>query len=393
MILTDLKCKTAKPKEKAYILSDGEGMYLEVMPTGGRYWRLKYRFHGKQKRIALGSYPEVSLLEARDRRRDHRDRLKKGEDPLAIRYEEKKLARYKAAQTFQAVAEEWHAHHYDTWSRRHADQILHRLKRDVFTQIGSRLVSDLNAPMVLACLQRIEGRKAHEMAKRAMQMIGQVMRYAVVTGRAERDFTIDLKGSLKRYNKGHYAAISVDELPQLVKAINRNDTRIFRQTLLATKLMMLTFVRTNELIQAKWTEFDLEKGEWHIPAERMKMRRPHFVPLSRQSLVILHELKELNGKRQFILPSIPRPEKPMSNATILKALDLLGYKNKMTGHGFRALAMSSIKEKLGYRHEVIDRQLSHEPENAIDRAYDRAQFIQERIRMMQEWADYIDSLA
>jgi len=231
------------------------------------------------------------------------------------------------------------------------------------------------------------------MARRVLQIMGQVMRYAVITERAERDITVDLKGALKRYKKGHYAAISSDQLPDLIKAINQNDARLFKQTILAIKLLMLTFVRTGELINATWDEFDLKNAVWTIPAERMKMRVAHVVPLSKQVMAILNELRSLYGTTGYILPSVVRSNKPISNVTVLKALERLGYKGQMTGHGFRALAMSTIKEHLGYRHEVVDRQLAHQPRNKIDAAYDRAQFLPDRKKMMQEWSDYIDKMA
>ena len=228
----------------------------------------------------------------------------------------------------------------------------------------------ITPPHIYACLQKIEERGAHEMARRALQMCGQVFRYAVVTGRVETDMTRDLKGSLKKFKRGHFASIEVDELPALVKKINNNDKRLFKQTTLTLKMMLLTFVRTNELIEATWDEFNFEKAVWNIPAERMKMREPHVVPLAKQTLEILQELKEMNSNRKFVFPSIFRPHKHTSDGTILSALKRLGYQNKMTGHGFRSLAMSTIKEKLGYQHEVVDRQLAHLPRSKIDRAYD-----------------------
>lgn len=254
-------------------------------------------------------------------------------------------------------------------------------------------MSELTVQQILACLQIVEDRGKNDLAKRVLQMIGQVMRYAVITGRAERDLTPDLKGALKKYKKGHYAAIDADQLPDLLRAIEKNDARLFQQTVQALKLILLTFVRTSELINATWDEFDLEKAIWNILAERMKMRLPHIVPLSRQVITILNELKEAYGGEGYILPSVIRSDRPISNNTILKALGRLGYAKTMTGHGFRALAMSTIKERLHYRHEVVDRQLAHLPRNRIDQAYDRAMFIPDRITMMQDWADYLDLLA
>ena len=393
MSLSDTVCRNAKAKEKPYKLFDSGGLYLEVSPTGQRYWRLKYRIFNKEKRIALGIYPATSLVEAREEREKAKKLIKNHIDPSAERQEQKRIACLKATETFQKVAEDWHKHHYDSWSKKHADNILHRMKMDVFPRIGHYPISKLSAPVILSCLQKIEERGAQELARRALQMCGQVFRYAVVTGRAERDITPDLRGSLKKANKSHFAAIEIDELPKLLKKLHINERRLFRQTILLIRMMLLTFVRTSELIEATWDEINLEKAEWVIPAERMKMRKAHIVPLSEQVLSIIRELKEMNGNRHFIFPSIVKPLKPMSNGTILMALDRMGYRNKMTGHGFRALAMSTIKEKLGYQHEVVDRQLAHAPVSSVDRAYDRAKFLPQRKQMMQDWADYIDALS
>ncbi len=393
MKLTVLKCKNAKPLDKPYKLFDGGGLYLEVLPNGGRYWRLKYRVRGKEKCIALGVYPAVSLQEAREKREKEKKLLQEGFDPMLARREKKQLATFEANQTFELVAKEWHTARYERWTSRHADNILRRLELDVFPEIGSIPITMLSAPHVIACLQKIEKRDAHEMARRASQVCGQVLRYAVQTGRIKHNFIPDLKGALVGRQSVPFAAIEPDEIPALLKALNTNDARLFGQTILATKLMLLTFVRTSELIEAKWDEINFEKAEWIIPAERMKMRRLHVVPLSRQAVKLFEEQRKRSGKRDHVFPSIPRPRKPMSNATILKGLERIGYKGRMTGHGFRALAMTTIKEKLGYRHEVIDRQLAHVPGSKVDRAYDRSKFLPERQKMMQDWADYLDGLA
>lgn len=389
--LSDSECRLAKPRPGGYKLFDRDGLYLHVTATGGKFWKVKYRFNGKEKKLSIGSYPELSLADARQETIKARSQIQQAIDPCERKQEDKRLARYRASQTFELIAREWHERNYTTWTPRHAENILRRLEKDVFPQIGHFPITKLTPPVLLACLQKVED-NAPDLARRCMQMMGQVFRYAVVTGRAERDLTPELKGSLKKFKRKHFASIEIEDLPDLVKSLHRNDARLFRQTILATQLLMLTFVRTSELIQAKWTEFDLKNKEWLIPAERMKMRAPHIVPLSNQSIEILNELKLINPKREFVFPSIPRPQQPMSNATILAGLKRMGYNGRMTGHGFRALAMSTIKEKLGYRHEVVDRQLAHAPGSRVDRAYDRAKFLPERKKMMQEWADYIDSL-
>jgi integrase len=246
----------------------------------------------------------------------------------------------------------------------------------------------------LPVLRAIEKRGAHEMARRALQYCGQIFRYAIVTGRGERDIAADLKGALKPFKRGHYAAMEIQELPDFLRTLHRNEARLFPQTMIAIQLLMLTFVRTSELIKATWDEFDFEEKMWVIPEHRMKMKRPHMVPLSDQTIELLRQLKELNPpNRIHIFPSRNNPRNHMSNNTILFALGRMGYRGTHTGHGFRALAMSTIKEKLKYRHEVVDRQLAHAPKSQIDRAYDRAKYMDERIIMMQEWADYLDSIS
>ena len=392
MKLTHIQAKQAKPKEKPYKMADGKGLFLLVNPDGSKWWRLKYRILGKEKQKSLGVYPDVSLADARERREAARKLIEAGNDPIASERHHKLQNQLKAGQTFEVIAREWHKQSYDTWTTRHADNILRRLEMDVFPTIGKEPISSLTPPAILACIRKIEGRKAYEMARRAMQMCSQVFRYAVATGRVDRDVTTDLKGALKKFKRGHYAAIESDEIPSLLRTIDENKPRLYRQTIIATKLLMLTFVRTSELIEAKWPEFDLEKREWVIPAERMKMRKAHIVPLSKQAIALLKEQQEHSHKREHVFPSIPRPKKPMSNATILTGLKRLGYKNKMTGHGFRALAMSTLKEKLDYPHDIVDRQLAHAARNRVDAAYDRAQYIPQRKKMMQEWADYLDSL-
>ncbi len=392
MSLCDLDCRQAKPKEKAYRLHDSGGLYLDVKTTGKKIWRLKYKFFDKEKLFTIGQYPQITLIVAREKRDQAKEKLSAGVDPSQEKQDQKRLARFKQTQTFELVAREWHKHNLKTWSPNYGRDILRRLTRNVFTEIGDLPISKVTIQDLLACLRKVEDRKAHDMAKRVLQMMGQVMRYAVITGRAERDITVDLRGALVKYKKGHYAAIESDKLPELLRGLNKNDARLFKQTILAIKLILLTFVRTSELINATWSEFDLEKGEWQIPAERMKMRTAHFVPLSRQVILLLQDLKQSFGKSSYILPSVVHNDKPISNNTILVGLKRLGYHKIMTGHGFRALAMSTIKEKLNYRHEIVDRQLAHLPRGKIDQAYDRAKFIPDRVKMMQEWADYIDSI-
>lgn len=391
--LTNGRCKNAKPIEKSYRLFDGEGLYLEISPSGGKLWRIKYRFNGKEKRLALGSYPVVSLADAREKRLNARKLLAAGRDPSEEKQEQKRQALLNAANTFESIAREWFEHNKDARSDKYSSGLLRRLELDIFPEIGHRAIAEITAHQILDALRKIEDRGAHEIARRTRQITGQVFRYAVVTDRAERNPVMDLQGALKPFKSNHYAALEPDDLPEFLAALERNDNRLYKPTRCATELLMLTFVRTGELIQAKWNEFHFERAEWLIPAERMKMRRPHIVPLSRQALSILEDMRKSTGHWDWVFPNQVHPKTHMSNATILRALERMGYKKRMTGHGFRALAMSTIKERLGYRHEVVDRQLAHMPRNKVDAAYDRAQFLDERRKMMQDWADYLECVA
>lgn len=393
MPLCDLDCRQAKARDKAFRLYDTGGLYLDVKPTGTKVWRLKYKFHSREKLLTIGKYPSISLLQARLRQAEAKKQIENDVDPAQRKQDEKKAKRFKQTQTFELVAKEWHQQNFDNWSIKHATDILHRLQNNVFQFIGDKPIDKITIQDILFCLKKMENRKAFNLARRILQYVGKIVRYGVITGRIERDFTPDLKDSIKKYKKTHFAAIDINRLPELIEAMNKNDARLYKQTTIAMKLLMLTFVRTSELIQAQWEEFDLENSSWYIPAERMKMRKPHFVPLSKQVIAILNELGDTYGRNGFILPSVVCRKKSISNNTVLKGLERLGFKKVMTGHGFRALAMSTIKEKLGYRHEVVDRQLAHLPKSMVDQAYDRATFIDERIKMMQDWADYIDSLS
>lgn len=392
MTLNDTICKNTKPSEKPRKLSDGGGLYLEVMPSGSKYWRLKYRFNGKEKRLAFGVYPTVSLKEAREKREEAKKLLDSGSDPSLVKKEKKRVAKLNSENTFEAIAREWHELKKPSWTESHAGFVLRRLKADLFPEIGNIPIKDVTAPILLDALRKIEGRGANELAHRVKQSAGQVFRYAIATGRAERDPAADLKDALQPVNSGHFAALEIKELPEFLYKLERNDARLYKQTQLALRMMLLTFVRTGELRHARWEEIDFDEAEWVIPAEKMKMRRPHIVPLAKQTIRILKELYELNGHREWVFPGIVNPRNVISNNTILGALARLGYKGKATGHGFRALAMTAIKEKLGYRHEVVDRQLAHAQKNKVDAAYDRAQFLDERRKMMQHWADYIDAI-
>lgn len=397
MKLTETKCKNAKPNPptskapKKY--TDGDGLSLWVMPNGAKYWRLAYRFCGKQKDHAIGVYPEVSLKEAREKRLEARKLLAQNIDPNVNRKKQQVMAQEKNANTFEAVGREWYENRKIIWNPRYAEGVLNRLESDIFSEIGSIPIREIEPQVLLQTIRKIEKRNALEIARRQLQKCGEIFRYAIACGKADRDPSNDIKGALKPIKRGNYAAIEVKELPDFLKALEKNDARLYRSTRNAIKLIMLTFVRTSELINAEWQEIDFDAKLWTIPAARMKMRKEHLVPLSKQALAILADQKEISGSRPLLFPSNVRPRQSISNNTILSGISSLGFKGRMTGHGFRALAMSAIKQELGYRHEVVDRQLAHVPKSKVDKAYDRALFLNDRTVMMQDWANYIDTLA
>lgn len=393
MKLNDIICKNVKPNGKVQRLFDGWGLYLEVTKSGTKKWRMKYRF-GNEKRLSIGSYPSVTLKEARERREEAKKLLEQGKDPSFEKQVAKKQAIADEMITFEIVAKEWHNFTKHKWTESHAKTILSRLERHLYPRIGKLPIKTITPALLLKNLKDIEEQGVYETTKRLRQYSSQIFKYAVVTEKTDKNPASELSGYLQTPKVEHHATIEVDEIPDFIKKLNNNEARLYEQTRLAIKLMLLTFVRTSELIEASWDEFDIENKIWLIPAERMKMKKEHFVPLSTQTIEILERLKVYQpNPNNLILPSPITPKKPISKNTILYGLYRLGYKGKATGHGFRALAMTAIKEKLGYRHEVVDRQLAHAHRNSIDAAYDRAQFLEERTQMMQEWADYVESLS
>jgi integrase len=330
------------------------------------------------------------LAEAREVRLQARKLIDQGVDPSKEKQKKKVLAQTNSENTFEAVAREWFDNRKDRWRPRYADEVITRLENDIFPMIGVLPIIEIEPPILLQVIRKIENRGAHDLAKRQLQKCGEIFRYAIACGKAVRDPSRDIGDALKPVKKGHFAALDVKELPEFLNAIERNDARLYRSTRNALKLIMLTFVRTSELINAEWSEIDFDNAVWTIPAERMKMGKEHIVPLSKQSIDILSDQKEIAGQWPLVFPSAVKPRKSISNNTILGAIKRLGYQGRMTGHGFRALAMSTIKQELGWRHEVVDRQLAHTPKSKVDKAYDRALFIEDRTKMMQEWADYID---
>lgn len=392
MPLTDTACRNAKcPTDKPRVrLADAQGLYLEVLPAGGKYWRLKYRYAGKEKRLGLGVYPAVSLAEARKERDKARALLEAGQDPSMARKEAKLAHRAAQDSSFESVARAWHAQWKATRSDSHADYVLRRLEADVFPAIGPLPVDQVTASKLVAMAKKIEKRGALDIARRALQTCGQVLRYAVAHGMAERNPAADVKPSdvLAPRKATNYARIDASELPALLRKMAAYDGSPY--TRFALQLIALTFVRTSELIGARWEEFDLQAAEWRIPADRMKMKTPHIVPLSRQALEALACLQEVKGLSGLLFPGERDHEKPMSNNTILKALERMGYKHRMTGHGYRGIA-STVLHEHGFRHDVIELQLAHQERNKVSAAYNWATYLPERRKMMQWWADYLQA--
>ena len=392
MALTNLQVKQAKPKDKAYKLSDDKGMYLYVTTKGQKYWRLDYRFVGKRKTLALGVYPEISLADARERRDEAKRLLANDLDPSEVK-RVAKIAKSEAQEnTFKAIAIEWFEKEKLTWSDSHIERNQRLLTKDLFPSIGNRVAKDLSPPDLLASLRKIESRGALETAKRAKQVAGQVMRYAIATGRAERDISADLKGALATPIKTHFASVTdPKEVGKLLLTLD--DYEGTPEVATALKLAPLLFCRPKELRHMEWAEIDFDKAEWHLPAEKMKTKADHIIPLSTQAVEALQSLLQLTGHRQYVFPSARSPKRPMSDNAVLSALRRLGIpKEQMTGHGFRAMARTLLDEELGYRIEWIECQLAHAVKDANGRAYNRTTYLRQRKDMMQHWADYLDGL-
>lgn len=404
MKLSDPAVRKAKPgfnpitkseTTNAYKLADGGGMYLEVMPTGSKYWRLKYRFGGKERRLAFGVYPDVSLAQARDRRDDARKLLASGIDPGAVKQAQKVASVALTENSFEVIAREWFVRHAPNWKENHSSKIIARLEKDVFPWIGARPIAEIAAPALLAAIRKIEARGALETAHRALACCGQVFRYAVATGRAERDPTGDLRGALPPVKKDkHFAAITEPKkVGELMRDIDGYSGSYIVKG--AFKLSPLLFVRPGELRKMEWAELDLDKAEWIIPADKMKMGVTHIVPLAKQAVAVLREMLPLTGRGKYVFHGERDHDRPMSDNAIRSALRRMGWANdEMTPHGFRAMA-STILDNMGYKQEWLERQLAHEEPNKIKAAYKREawrMYLTERTAMMQAWADYLDKL-
>ena len=370
-------------------MGDGGGLYLWVKPTGGKLWRWSYRFEGKEKLMSLGKYPDVPLALARERHAEARKLLATGVDPMAQRKAAKTAEKTAVENSFQSITTRWLEHWQEGKSPRHVDYVKRRMETDILPCLGARPIAEIEAPELVAMANAIQERGARDIAKRALETVGQVFRYGIAHGYSKRNPAAEIRPSdiLKSTRKVNYARVDARELPALLRNIEvYQGTHVTR---LAMKLMALTFVRTSELIGAKWAEFDLEAGRWNIPAERMKMRTPHIVPLPRQAVEVLGTLGTLTGASEWLFPGDRNASKPMSNNTILKALERMGYKGRMTGHGFRGLA-STILHEQGYNHDHIELQLAHAPRNAVSAAYNHALYLEPRAKMMQEWADFLE---
>jgi len=398
--LSDTQIRNAKPGERPLRLYDDRGLYLEVSPRGGKWWRLKYSFEGKARLLSLGTYPDTGLKAVRDKRDQARRLVAQGVDPSAARKAEKASRSEIVLNSFEAVAREWHATiHFAQASAGHAGRTLIRLEQDVFPWLGGMPIGEIKAPQLLQAMRRIEARGAIETAHRALQACGQVFRYAIATGRAERDPTPDLRGALKPVLVQHMAAITDPKrVGELLRAIE--SYKGMPITRAALQLAPLVFVRPGELRKAEWSEFDLDAAQWRIPAARMKRTKQeklsgveHVVPLSRQAVAILRELHPLTGHGRYLFPSPRTGERPMSDNGVLSALRRMGFpSDEMTGHGFRAMARTLLAERLNVDEAIIEAQLAHAVKDSLGRAYNRTQLIEQRSKMLQTWADYLDKL-
>jgi len=397
MALTDTACRNASAEGKPYKRhADAGGLYLEVTAAGSKLWRWKYRFGPKEKRLALGTYPAVTLAAARRRRDEAKKLLEAGTDPGEARKDAKRRALIDAEESFESIARRWWVDWGADKTERHAGYMLRRLELDAFPELGAKRVADLQAPHFVRMAKRIEARGAAELPRRVLEACGQVMRYAVAHGLADRNPVADVKpgDALKSRNTVNYARVPTEELPELLRKIEVYEGSPY--TRMALKLLALTFVRTGELIGARCQEIDLAGAEWRIPAERTKKRRLHLVPLSRQAVDVLTYLQAIRGPQHctgaaLLFPGERDHEKPMSNNTMLKALERMGYFGRMTGHGFRGVASTALNE-MGYRVDVIEAQLAHLQGGGKTRAaYNHAQYIEERRELMQAWADFLDA--
>ena len=390
MALTDIKVKTAKPKDKPYKLADGGGMYLLINTNGSKYWRMKYRFAGKEKMLSIGVYPDVTLADAREKRSEARKLLAAGGDPGEAKKEEKIAQQMSLQNTFEAIAREWHQSKADRWSLRYRDEIIDTFEKDIFPYIGKRPIAEIKPMELLEALRKMEKRGALEKMRKVRQRCGEVFRYAIVTGRADYNPAPDLASALATPKKVHFPFLTANELPHFLNDLAGYTGSIITKT--ATQIIMLTGVRTQELRFARWEDIDFETKLWEIPAEVMKMKRPHIVPLSEQVIMLFKQLEPISKHHPLVFIGRNDPRKPISKESINQVIELLGYKGRLTGHGFRH-TMSTILHEQGFNSAWIEMQLAHVDKNAIRGTYNHAQYLDGRREMMQWYADYIDSLS
>jgi len=389
MSLTEVKIKSAKIKDKKYKLSDSEGLYLLVHTNGSKYWRLKYRYNGKEKVYSIGIYPQLSLAAAREERFRIKQQLKERINPNDEKKTEILEARLKTDDSFESVAREWHAKNINKWTPKQANRIKLWIEKDTLPTIGHMQISEVKPMHILEIMRKIESRKAYDVTRRVLSVCSQVFRYGLPIGKCQYDVTVGINKALVYVKSENLKCVSTSEFPQLLKDIERHDCT--KLTKYALNLIVLTFVRTGELRFAKWSEIDFDKKEWRIPAERMKMREQHIVPLSKQAIINLEQIKSLGLKSDYVFPNENSPKKVMSENTMLFALYDMKYRGKMTVHGFRQIA-STILNESGFKPDAVERQLSHCERNNIRRAYNHAQYLPERKEMMQWWADHLDGL-
>lgn len=387
MPLTDIKVKTAKPMDKAYKLTDGGGMYLLVKPNGSKYWRLKYRFVGKEKMLSIGVYPDVSLADARQKRDEARKILAAGGDPGEVKKADKLAQKLSTENTFEAIAREWHKQKADRWSLRYRDEIIDTFEKDIFPYLGRRPIAEIKPMELLETLRRLEKRGALEKMRKVRQRCGEVFRYAIVTGRAEYNPAPDLATALATPKKTHFPFLTAEELPYFIKDLAGYTGSVITKT--ATQIIMHTGVRTQELRFARWQDIDFEKRLWEIPPEVMKMKRPHIVPLSEQVVELFQSLKPITGMYPLVFIGRNDRTKPISKESVNQVIELLGYKGRLTGHGFRH-TMSTILHEQGFNSAWIETQLAHVDKNAIRGTYNHAHYLEGRREMMQWYGDYLN---
>jgi integrase len=392
MPLSDAAIRKIKPAAKTQRLFDGQGMYLEVSPQGGKYWRLKYRILGREKRLALGKYPDVSLALAREKRDAARRQLAAGIDPGEHRKVTRLASVERASNSFEVIALEWVSKRSKAWGESHRTKTVAWLESDLFPWLGARPIGEITAKELLATIKRVESRGAVDKAHRLLQHCGQIFRYAVAAGVAERNPAADLREALATAQTKHRAAITEPKaIGGLMRAIDAYEGGLVVRC--ALRLAPLVFVRPGELRTAEWAEIDLDAAEWNIPGSKMKMREPHLVPLSAQAVQVLTEIQALTGRGRYVFPSARSPRRPMSDNAVLSALRIMGFpKDVMSGHGFRAMARTVLDEILGFRTDHIEQQLAHAVKDPTGRAYNRTKHLAERRVMMQKWADYLEEL-